>query len=149
MQLARPLVRSVDGLGAMEFVQAEYRNHRFPLHFHDTFVIQHVYKGVDWCSGNDTAARSGQVFVHLPEAPHTGGTGNDEALCYRAIYPSRECFEELTGCEVDTLSGPRTWVVENPVIVRQVAAFLDDCANKSRQAVRAAKQPKKSLGGGC
>lgn len=133
MQLAKPLVRNVGDLGAMEFVQAEYRDHRFPLHFHDTFVIQLVHKGVDWCSGNDASACSGQVFVHLPGAPHTGGTLDNDPLCYRAIYPGRELFRELTCRKVDEFSGARTWIVDHPAIVRRVDDFLDLCANVSEQ----------------
>jgi len=35
-------VKMLRGLGGTEYVHADLRQHRFPLHFHDTFVIEQV-----------------------------------------------------------------------------------------------------------
>lgn len=87
----------LDELGHTEFMHAQLKKHRFPTHFHDTFVIELVLAGEDWCSDSNQLASHGHVYVHFPGAPHTGGTHGAKPLVYRAIYPSVSLFCELTG----------------------------------------------------
>ena len=82
-------------LGGVEVVHAKYRDYRFPLHFHDTFVIQLIEDGADWCHGSQLGAQRGEVFVHFPFASHTGGTIQGGGLSYQAIYPSIDLVKKL------------------------------------------------------
>ena len=118
-------VRFLGGLGETEFVETKLQEHRFPLHIHDTFVLQYVTAGVDYCCGNQLAAHRNGVFVHFPFAAHTGGTLPKLDLSYQAIYPSIELVSELTG--VPAISVPRgfSFVPESEALVRNVKKFFD------------------------
>ena len=134
MQQVKTRVQFLDDLESMEYVEAEYQNYRFPVHFHDTFVIQLVETGVDWCSGNEAAARSGQVFVHTPGAPHTGGTLEKSRLRYRAIYPGANLYEKLTGRTLSESGQPATWITENEAVVRRFRKFLNKCSSPGKKS---------------
>ncbi len=121
-------VRLLHGLGNTEFIEAEVK-HRFPLHFHDTFVIQHIVGGADWCCCNNLTAARGEVFIHMPHAPHTGGSVGSENLRYRAIYPGADLFRELTGADVANVPGAGARVVRDPQFVSLVGDLLRDCAD--------------------
>ena len=86
----------IPDLDSLEFMSTQLQSHRFPVHFHDTFVIQLIGKGTDWCCVNDLRAEQGEVFVHFPFATHSGGTELQKALQYQAIYPSIKLFTDLT-----------------------------------------------------
>lgn len=130
-----PQVQLLHHLDDAEFVDMRLSGHRFPLHFHDTFVIQLVKDGTDWCCGNDLTAGKNEVFIHSPGAPHTGGTANSEGLTYQAIYPSKRLFHELTGADItDLATSPATWVMNKPDIVKRVRSLFHDCETKNTVA---------------
>lgn len=133
----------------MEYVDAAYKNFRFPVHFHDTFVIQHVSQGVDWCCGNELEAKSGQVFIHTPGAAHTGGTAQDHTLRYQAIYPSSHLLEELTGIRHEEISRRQTWILDRPVATRRIRRLLEKfgahCETTSSEQAPSERQSKRLL----
>ena len=112
-------VLRVNELDDTEFVKAHYRDHRFPCHFHDSFVIQLIRKGIDFCPCNDLRAEAGQVFVHFPFAVHSGGTSGDQPLEYQAIYPSHDLVEQLIGWKPLEFEAS-SFVTDNALLVNEV-----------------------------
>lgn len=127
-------VRLLPDLDGAEFMEARVAEHRFPLHFHETFVIQHVVRGADWCCRNGLTAARNEVFVHMPHAPHTGGSVGSEQLRYRAIYPGIDVFQDLTGASISDLGSNGAMVVRDRPFVNRVETLLDDCANQAAGA---------------
>lgn len=81
----------------MEFLSARLSRHQFPVHFHETFVLQLVASGTDrsFCDGEALTATRGQLFVHGPGLAHSGGPFGESPLVYRAVYPSVRLTSEL------------------------------------------------------
>lgn len=132
-------VKLLPELDGTEFIQADAVQHRFPLHFHDTFVIQYIGQGADWCCCNDLTAGQGDVFVHMPQTPHTGGSVASQELGYEAIYPTVDLLRDLTGAEVSDIPVETAMVVNNTQFVRRVKGLFSDCsrpANSRRASVR-------------
>jgi len=120
-------VKMLRGLGDMEYIQSDLGNHRFPLHFHDTFVIEQVLSGIDWCSNERTSASAGEVYVHFPFAAHTGGTLNQKRLIYRAIYPDQKLFCRLTGMDLGALPIGQTLVSRNGALSQALDVLFRRC----------------------
>ena len=115
------------GLGGTEYVHADLRKRRFPLHFHDTFVIEQVLTGVDWCSDTELVAESDEVYVHFPFAAHTGGTKDSKRLVYRALYPDRELFCRLTGLATNEVPRGVNLVSRNRQLIRALRDLFGRC----------------------
>ena len=111
-------VQILDELGNTEFIHVDLRKkHRFPTHFHNSFVIELVLAGEDWCSDAEMLASDGEVYVHFPFAPHTGGTHGSKPLIYQAIYPSISFFCELTGAQETQIPFGCSYVSGNQKLV--------------------------------
>ena len=130
-------VLRINELDDTEFVNAHYRDHRFPCHFHDSFVIQLIHRGIDFCPCNDLSARAGQVFVHFPFAVHSGGNAGSEPLEYQAIYPSVSLIENLTGATL-VPAEESSFVSDNPRLVSEVEKLFDLINRKSTTNTRSA-----------
>lgn len=117
------LVNTLESHDNMELLHTRINNRRFPVHFHDTFVIELVIAGADVCDGTGLTAKSEQVFVHSPMAAHTGGPMNGRALEYKAIYPSLQTMERLTG-ESHSPIPPTSWVSDNADLRQSLRSFF-------------------------
>jgi AraC-like DNA-binding protein len=112
-----------DGL---ECLAAQFRNHVYERHTHETFVIGSIIAGCERfeLAGVQYAARAGDLcFVH-PDTVHDGRP-EGEGYAYRMIYPSAAQLathaEEVTGRPVPgTLTFPEP-VVHDPELC---AAFV-------------------------
>ena len=135
MSTSNTQVRILESLDHAEFIDARFTKHRFPIHFHDTFVIQLVTSGADWCCGSDLVANQGELFVHFPFAAHTGGTLSDRELEYQAIYPSVKLFCELTGVDECSVPVGGAVVSRDSRLVRIVSDAFVKCRESNSQAV--------------
>jgi AraC-like DNA-binding protein len=82
--------------GGLECLAAQFRNHVYERHTHETFVIGTIVAGCERfeLDGVQFAARAGDLcFVH-PDAVHDGRP-EDDGYAYRMIYPSVELIAEL------------------------------------------------------
>lgn len=113
-------------LDQMEFLRAKISGHRFPVHLHETFVIQLIQSGSDWCCVNNLTAFPDEVFVHFPNATHTGGTRPNSNLQYQAIYPSCELFSKVTGLDESTIPEGRSFTSAAPGLVRMARRLFRD-----------------------
>ncbi len=118
----------------MEVLSTRIRDHKFPVHFHDTFVIQLITSGADACQCTGLAAASQQVFMHTPFAPHSGGPMGNDSLVYRALYPSLALTEELIG-ELPKLA-PLSLIRECPKLARLIETFDAECPRSSRRQLK-------------
>jgi AraC-like DNA-binding protein len=77
-------------LDDLELMRAEYATHRFPRHYHDTYVIEVVEAGEDefFCRDATYRARAGEIVVIPPGEVHTGRSAGAVPLAYRSFYPS-------------------------------------------------------------
>ena len=103
-------VRRVAEFHHLEVLSARLVDHSFPLHFHDTFVVEWVTSGSDYCATSQATAHRGQLFVHGPGVPHEGAA---ETLEYRACYPTPELVAQLLGTELDQLPRVGTRVLDS------------------------------------
>lgn len=111
----------------MEYVHYDLGSHRFPVHVHDTLVIQLVLSGSDWCSNTDLLAEEGEVYVHFPFAAHTGGTLGSRRLVYRAIYPDQKLFCRLTGIENSDIPFGEAMVSKDRSLCRAMKDLFRRC----------------------
>ncbi|MEM7200995.1 MAG: AraC family transcriptional regulator [Planctomycetota bacterium] len=110
--------RHVSDLDQLEALYAAGDAHRFPVHCHTTLVIQAVVRGADWCCVNDLVAGPGEVFVHFPQAVHSGGSWDREGLEYLAIYPSLPLVAEIVGRPPSLFPTATSHVVRDPRLAR-------------------------------
>jgi AraC-like DNA-binding protein len=84
-------------LGGVELMEARFTEHSFPRHFHNTFVIQVVERGVDTfvCSGNTYVATEGHIVLINPGEVHTGASNEATPLAYRSFYPSARIMRHV------------------------------------------------------
>ena len=126
MSKSHSKLKVIRAFDRMEMLETKVVGTRFPVHFHETFVIQLIRSGVDWCCVNDLVASQGEVFLHFPNAAHTGGTVQDGSLEYQAIYPSRKLFEDLTGVSSSIL-GTGSWSIgPSARVCRSVGKLFSD-----------------------
>lgn len=120
-------VKILREFGEMEYIHYDLGSHRFPVHFHDTFVIQQVLTGSDWCCNTNLLAETGDVYVHFPFAAHTGGTLNSKRLVYRAIYPDQHTFCRLTGIENSEIPVGEAMVSRNRTLCGALSDLFQRC----------------------
>ncbi len=96
-------IATIEALDNMEVLETRLTDRQFPLHFHDTFVIELVKSGSDVCAGTGLSAHAAEVFVHTPNASHAGGPSAGKSLEYQAIYPSRKMANQILGINRNTI----------------------------------------------
>lgn len=91
-------IQFVPCLDNAEIARASFDQHQFPMHFHDTYVIQMVDHGSDQfdCAGHRYTARPGDIVVIRPNSIHSGSPACQQRLKYRAIYPGHELIEQMS-----------------------------------------------------
>lgn len=74
----------------LDLINAHIYNHDFPRHFHDTYVIGVIEKGVEefYWNGRTYIVRPGDLVLVNPGEVHTGRPTTNEGLAYRSLYPS-------------------------------------------------------------
>jgi AraC-like DNA-binding protein len=87
----------VEGFGGLEFLSASTQTHYYPRHWHSTFVVEVVERGVNgvYCEGREYFAPEGSIILINPGEVHTGYPAGGQLLEYRSIYPKPERLSEL------------------------------------------------------
>lgn len=82
----------------MEVMAIQQMARPFPIHFHDTYVIEMVVEGIDTCIfDNECAyAREGDIFVISPFQAHSGGNYGTDRIAYLSAYPSQRRLDEIS-----------------------------------------------------
>lgn len=72
----------------IEHISAAYRQHRFPPHAHQEYLIGLTVSGVEHIvqDGKQWQSRAGQVRTINPGVVHEGGCAEDEPWAYEALY---------------------------------------------------------------
>lgn len=96
--------QNLDGL---ELARARYRDHSFPRHLHEEYIIGVIVQGVEEikCRGTAHAAPAGSVILINPGEPHSNYSINAQGFTYRTFYPSAKLIEQLSR-EVAGRAGP-------------------------------------------
>ncbi len=86
-------------LSDLELLRGVFHRHVFSPHFHQTYVIEMVERGLDVfsCNGVVHRAPAGSIIFFNPGEVHTGRSLGREPLAYRCLYPSPELMSELVG----------------------------------------------------
>lgn len=79
-----------------EFLRGVFTHHAFSPHFHSTYVIEIVERGIDLflCGEMEYRATEGSIVLINPYEVHTGRPGGRVALEYRSLYPTLEQFSK-------------------------------------------------------
>lgn len=88
------LANDLDGLGVLK---ASYSTHRFPRHFHETYVIRIQETGVEEFEyrGAKYHAPAGSIVMIHPGEIRTGRRATHDIWSYRAIYPEIFMMDQL------------------------------------------------------
>lgn len=82
-----------DALGGLELLVADFSDHRFDVHWHDTWSIGVVLRGANNNSAKgdaDGIVCRGQVSVIAPGQMHAGTVLGNEGCHYFMFYPSHQ-----------------------------------------------------------
>jgi AraC-like DNA-binding protein len=88
-------------LGGLEFLEADYPDKRFPMHFHDEYVMGTIEQGVEtfFVRGRIVNATRDTLILLNPGDTHNGYGGSELGWRYRTLYPSeafvRAMFERI------------------------------------------------------
>jgi AraC-like DNA-binding protein len=107
-------------LGAAQFV-----DHRFSPHRHDTYAVGRTLGGVQSFSyfGAGRHSLAGDVFVLHPDELHDGRPGTDAGYSYRIAYISPALIAIASGRDrIPFVPAP---VSRHPILVRAITSILD------------------------
>lgn len=82
-----------DALGGLELLVADFSDHRFEVHWHDTWSIGVVLRGANNNSAkgdSDGIVSRGQISLIAPGQMHAGTVLGEEGCHYFMFYPSHE-----------------------------------------------------------
>lgn len=81
----------------LQLVAATSRNHVFPRHFHDTYVIRVQKSGLEefYYRQASHVSPAGSIVVIHPDEVRTGRGASEEDWAYRAFYPSPTLIHEV------------------------------------------------------
>jgi AraC-like DNA-binding protein len=83
----------VPDLDGLEFATASFVTQSFPRHFHETYSISVVERGMGaiWCDGANYEVPPNGLTLVNPGQVHTGGVASGaDSMYYRVLYPSPE-----------------------------------------------------------
>lgn len=85
----------------LEILRMTESSHSFPRHWHETYVVEVVERGINefWCEGKTYSAGPGSILVIQPGEVHTGYPTAESQLTYRSLYPS-ESFMSALGQDI-------------------------------------------------
>lgn len=110
----------------IEQIRATYRDHRFPPHIHDSYLLGLTIAGVEEFTqaGRRYRSEAGRVRTINPGTVHGGGSGGGEAWTYQAIYVPPAFFE---GLGRDDAAAPRLRdpVIDDPVLAAAIAELFE------------------------
>lgn len=81
----------------LQFLHAQYVNHKFARHVHDYFVLGIIEGGLQTFSyrgARHGTATSGIILLN-PDEPHTGEAATPAGFMYKALYPSAELMQSI------------------------------------------------------
>lgn len=81
-------MKHADYLGGLDYLEAHYRQHDFPRHIHDEYLIGLIERGIHdvWCRGQLWHAGAGSIATFAPGEPHSGGAGADLGWSQKIFY---------------------------------------------------------------
>jgi AraC-like DNA-binding protein len=113
--------------GDLECLRAEFHQHVYAPHSHETFVVGFIERGAELfeCRGTAQVASAGDVSFVNPLEKHDGSPGPD-GYAYRMLYPSTDLMQQLASELVDRPVGVphfRQTVVRDPEAARLLMAL--------------------------
>jgi len=114
--------------GDMELLHAKYITHRFPLHFHEEYVVGVIERGYYefYFEGDRQQIREGEIVMINPGEIHSGYALDNAGWQYRTFYPGvtlmRQIATEITGEDwhFPTFKSP---VLANKIIAQRLIAL--------------------------
>lgn len=112
-----------DALGGLELLIADFSDHRFDVHWHDTWSIGVVLRGANNNSAKGDAEGivcRGQISVISPGQMHAGTTLGVEGCHYFMFYPSHEMLlgaAESMGMQLPAIKGKH---IEHAVLAKKL-----------------------------
>ncbi|HYO63007.1 MAG TPA: AraC family transcriptional regulator [Pyrinomonadaceae bacterium] len=86
--------REIDGL---ELGYARYRDHAFPRHLHEEYIVGVIVQGVEELRhrGRVYAAPAGSLVLMNPGEPHSNYSVDAQGFTYRTFYPSAALLAQI------------------------------------------------------
>ncbi|MFG1960480.1 AraC family ligand binding domain-containing protein [Nonomuraea sp. NPDC049028] len=114
------------GLGGLDLMRAQFVQHRFARHSHETYAMGTLEAGQEEIRFSDGVQYAGtdEVVVIEPGVVHTGGPHTTDGWTYRVLYPSVEQVREVAD-EIGVPGGTPSFerrVITDPRMARRVAA---------------------------
>lgn len=107
------LMHRFDDLGGLELLVADFSDHQFDVHWHDTWSIGVVLRGANNNSvkgGAEGIVRRGQISLIAPGQLHAGSAVGEEGCSYFMFYPQNEtllCAAESMEMHLPMVEGKR------------------------------------------
>ena len=81
-------LRRLPDFHGLELLHAGYRDHVYPRHWNEAFIIQLVEQGVNgfYCDGKTHTAHAGSIVLINAYEVHTGYSAGRVPLAYRSLY---------------------------------------------------------------
>ncbi len=91
--------RVTEALNGIEVVDARYKNQSFSKHVHEGYTIGVIEEGTQkfFRSGENHFAHENSIILVNADDVHTGETASEGGWRYKAIYPTPEHFELISG----------------------------------------------------
>ncbi|SFC34887.1 AraC family transcriptional regulator [Pseudoalteromonas denitrificans] len=128
-------------LGGLEMVEADFCDHNFSKHSHETYTINVIEKGAQrfLSSGSHfMAPEHSIIFVNADEV-HTGQSGTDNGWSYRGIAPFESHFTKLAS-EIGLAQGFAPYfpnaVVQDPQMATELRQLFNTLANSDNTLLR-------------
>jgi len=112
-----------DALGGLELLIADFSDHRFDVHWHDTWSIGVVLRGANNNSAKGDAEGivcRGQISVISPGQMHAGTTLGVEGCHYFMFYPSHEMLLGAAGSMGMQLPAIKGKHIEHAVLAKKL-----------------------------
>lgn len=111
--------------GDMELLHARYITHRFPLHFHEEYVVGIIERNFYefHYEGTKQQIKQGEIVLINPGEIHSGYATDEKGWQYRTFYPSvtlmRQLAREITD-KVWTMPIFKHPVIADPALAQQL-----------------------------
>ena len=103
----------IDSLDGLEVLKSGVTDHQYPLHYHDTFCLSLIYRGI--LGENTVIAPAGNLLISHPFEIHKNETIHLTHYSLTTFYISKDVFESVA---------PAPYISFEEKVINDPALFL-------------------------